>query len=202
MIYLRVRPRVTANVDEALWLKDVAGFIADARYKLNEMRIILPKGAGVWQVDAPQLIMQIMDQHPRETVRVLGDGIGWLHREKKKKDARSQKDSVRHSFARNAVSLFSFSALLLLLFFIGRDGLKWNALPYVASLLLGAAAYFARSRSVPSPVPKRGTLWGRAASLFSKRSRHTRHIADSTEFIATESNGKRATRSAEKRMKR
>lgn len=81
MIYLRVKPRVMALAGETLLLKDVAGFLADASCQLNEMRVMLPKSAGVWQVDALQLILQIREKHPDEVVNVLGDGLGWLHRE-------------------------------------------------------------------------------------------------------------------------
>ena len=196
MIYLRVRPRVTANVDEALWLKDVAGFIADARCRLNEMRIILPKGAGVWQVDAPQLIMQIMEKHPRETIQVLGDGMGWLHRETKRQKAAPGK---RRSIARAAVPAFLFVALMLLLFFTGRDDRSYsNVLPYIASLLLGAMVYFMRFRSVFSRLPKRGRSLIPIASLFHKR---TAHAAGSTDPNMTEGHGRRLIRSIEKRGK-
>ena len=151
MIYLRVRPRVTANIDEVLWLKDVANFIADASCRLNDMRIILPKGAGVWQVDAPQLILQIMEKHPRETVHVLGDGIGWLHREEKRPKAVRSK---RRSMAKAAASFVFLAAFAFLLFSMGRDG-RWNVLPYAASMLMGAIAYFARPQPMASPSPKR-----------------------------------------------
>jgi hypothetical protein len=146
VIYLRVRPRVSANAGEPLKLRDVAGFLADARCQLNEMQVILPKGAGVWQVDAPQLVMQIQEKHPGETVSVLGDGIGWLHREAGRKNAGK---SGRPSLARVAAVLLALSfagALFILLFRTGRDENRshWIALAYAASMLLGAAVYCAR----------------------------------------------------------
>lgn len=148
MIYLRVRQRVLAQAGETLRLKDVAGFLADARCKLNEMRVVLPKGAGVWQLDAPQLIMQIKEMHPEETVNVLGDGIGWLHRETTHDETKRR---GRYSVSRIAVALFAISvlgALLVLLYNMGHGENRpyLTVMPYVMSTLMGVAVYFSRKR--------------------------------------------------------
>lgn len=81
MIYIRIKKRVTAAEGEALVLSRVADVLADASFALSQMPVVLPKGKGVWQVDALQLILQIQERAPREIINVLGDGIGWLHRE-------------------------------------------------------------------------------------------------------------------------
>lgn len=81
MIYLRVKPRVMARVGERLTLSQVADVLAGAELRLGEMRIDLPNRSGIWQIDALRLIMQIRETYPQETINVLGDGVGWLHRE-------------------------------------------------------------------------------------------------------------------------
>ena len=87
MVYLRVKPRVLARVGEPLTLGDVADLLADARYRLADMRVSLPKGVGVWQVNALPLVVQIQEKLPDEVVNVLGDGIGYLHRENRRMPA-------------------------------------------------------------------------------------------------------------------
>lgn len=81
MVYLRVKPRVTAGVGQMLTLADVADTFSDARHKLGELRVSLPKGPGVWALDALPLVVQIQEQLPDEIVNVLGSGKGWLYRE-------------------------------------------------------------------------------------------------------------------------
>ncbi len=84
MVYIRIKPRIMAMVGETLALGDVADLLSDARLNLAQLRVSLPKGAGIWQVDALQLIVQIQEHAPDEVINVLGDGTGWLHRETKK----------------------------------------------------------------------------------------------------------------------
>lgn len=81
MIFIRVKPCVMANVGQVIKLGEVADFLADARFQLGTLPVTLPMGQGVWQMDALQLIVQIQDQYPEEIVHILGDGMGWLHRE-------------------------------------------------------------------------------------------------------------------------
>lgn len=85
MIYLRVKPRVNARVGDPLTLSDVADLLADASLGLNAIPVELPRGEGIWPLDALRLVLQIQPYAPQETVNVLGDGTGWLHREPHKR---------------------------------------------------------------------------------------------------------------------
>jgi hypothetical protein len=40
----------------------------------------MPRDTGVWLVDAGSILSVIYKQYPAETVRLLGDSIGWLRR--------------------------------------------------------------------------------------------------------------------------
>lgn len=94
MIYIRLKPRVIAMAGQALTLGDVVDLMADARFQLHRMQVALPKSQGVWQVDALQLVVQIQEMYPSEDVRVLGDGMGWLHREVNQTQAISAKKKL------------------------------------------------------------------------------------------------------------
>ena len=52
MIYLRLKPRVTARVNQPLALGDVADVLADASLGLNEIQLHLPAEEGIWPLDA------------------------------------------------------------------------------------------------------------------------------------------------------
>lgn len=81
MVYIRVKKRVTAEEGEPLTLSQVADVLADASLGISAMPISLPRGVGIWQMDALQLIVQLQAKVPGEVINVLGDGMGWLHRE-------------------------------------------------------------------------------------------------------------------------
>lgn len=81
MIYLRVKPRVMAAEGRTLRLCEVADWLGDARLRLDDMPVALPEKEGIWTIDALALIEQIQSRLPEETVYVLGDGTGWLHRQ-------------------------------------------------------------------------------------------------------------------------
>ena len=83
MIYLRMKPRVTARVGQKLTLADVADVLADASLSIGALPVSLPLEEGIWPLDALTLIMRISEKAPNETVNVLGDGTGWLHRQAK-----------------------------------------------------------------------------------------------------------------------
>ena len=83
MIYLRMKPRVTARVGQMLTLADVADVLADASLSIGALPVSLPLEEGIWPLDALTLIMRISEKAPNETVNVLGDGTGWLHRQAK-----------------------------------------------------------------------------------------------------------------------
>ncbi|MDR0897784.1 MAG: stage V sporulation protein AA, partial [Oscillospiraceae bacterium] len=137
MIYLRVKQRVTAPTGTRLMLGDVADVLADARLRLHEMPVALPRGRGVWQVEALQLIVQIQGRAPNEVVNVLGSGIGWLQRERTAPRARMKglRLSLLCAIPVAVGALFALYALL------GGAPPVGVALPYGLGILLGAGLY-------------------------------------------------------------
>ncbi len=173
MIYIRIKPRIMAMVGERLTLGDVADLLADARLNLHEMQVSLPLGLGIWQIDALQLIVQIQEQTPNEVINLLGDGMGWLHRETKKSRQLGQKGG-HGRWLRRAALCFVLSigiALMIGLFHIGggvpsaqadvsggptRQGLTHMLLlilPYVFGICLGIVLYLKLiARKATSPL--------------------------------------------------
>ena len=160
MVYIRIKKRVTAREGERLKLGQVADVMADAGLRLSQMPVALPRGAGIWQVDALQLILQMQEKAPGEVVNVLGDGIGWLHREAKASGGRKRAlDIARAAIA--CLLLFFGSALAIGWFHsdvnMGRAqaslyeavsgkapaGPLSVALPYAGGVLLGVLLYYA-----------------------------------------------------------
>ena len=80
MIYLKIKPRTVAPPGQPIVLGDVAHVLADAKWRLAELPIALPKERGIWLVDAVTILSELQRHCPGETVTVLGDSIGWLHR--------------------------------------------------------------------------------------------------------------------------
>lgn len=80
MIYLKIKPRTIAPPGQPIVLGDVAQVLADAKWGLAELPISLPKERGIWLVDAVTILSELQRHCPGETVTVLGDSIGWLHR--------------------------------------------------------------------------------------------------------------------------
>lgn len=80
MIYLKIKPRTVAPPGRPIVLGDVAQVLADAKWRLAELPIALPKERGIWLVDAVTILSELQRHCPGETVTVLGDSIGWLHR--------------------------------------------------------------------------------------------------------------------------
>ena len=172
VIYLRLKPRVTARVNQPLKLGDVADVLADASLGLSEIQLRLPAEEGIWPLDALSLIMQISAKAPEETINVLGDGTGWLHRQAKTAAER------RHAWGWQAlraailcVLLFAGSALTigwfhtdvnmqdaqaaLFRFVAGKapDSPLQVAIPYAAGVGLGAMLYYLRfKRDEVSPL--------------------------------------------------
>lgn len=160
MIYLRVKPRVNARVGDPLTLSDVADLLADASLGLNAIPVELPRGEGIWPLDALRLVLQIQPYAPQETVNVLGDGTGWLHREphKRAKGRALVWQTVRTALC--CLLLAVASALTIGWFHTDvnmadaqqalftavagqppRSAL-WIAIPYALGVLLGASLYY------------------------------------------------------------
>lgn len=143
MIFIWVKPRVIAKVGQAMKLGDVADFMADARFQLGELPIILPLGQGVWQMDALQLTLQIQDIYPDEVVHVLGDGIGWLHRE-------INQAIIKQDIKKPSYVLHAFAACFVL-----AVGCMFS-LPYSIGVLIAGSVYYVFiGRKVASPFPVR-----------------------------------------------
>ncbi len=165
MIYLRMKPRVTARVGQKLTLADVADVLADASLSIGALPVSLPLEEGIWPLDALTLIMRISEKAPNETVNVLGDGTGWLHRQAK--TAAEKRRAWGWQALRTAVVcvlLFAGSALTIGWFHTdvnmeetqtaifravaGREPASslWIAVPYAAGVGLGALLYYLRIR--------------------------------------------------------
>ena len=165
MIYLRMKPRVTARVGQMLTLADVADVLADASLSIGALPVSLPLEEGIWPLDALTLIMRISEKAPNETVNVLGDGTGWLHRQAK--TAAEKRRAWGWQALRTAVVcvlLFAGSALTIGWFHTdvnmeeaqtaifravaGREPASslWIAVPYAAGVGLGALLYYLRIR--------------------------------------------------------
>ena len=165
MIYLRMKPRVTARVGQKLTLADVADVLADASLSIGALPVSLPLEEGIWPLDALTLIMRISEKAPNETVNVLGDGTGWLHRQAK--TAAEKRRAWGWQALRTAVVcvlLFAGSALTIGWFHTdvnmeetqtaifravaGREPASslWIAGPYAAGVGLGALLYYLRIR--------------------------------------------------------
>ena len=165
MIYLRMKPRVTARVGQKLTLADVADVLADASLSIGTLPVSLPLEEGIWPLDALTLIMRISEKAPNETVNVLGDGTGWLHRQAK--TAAEKRRAWGWQALRTAVVcvlLFAGSALTIGWFHTdvnmeeaqtaifravaGREPASslWIAVPYAAGVGLGALLYYLRIR--------------------------------------------------------
>lgn len=165
MIYLRMKPRVTARVGQMLTLADVADVLADASLSIGALPVSLPLEEGIWPLDALTLIMRISEKAPNETVNVLGDGTGWLHRQAK--TAAEKRRAWGRQALRTAavcVLLFAGSALTIGWFHTdvnmeeaqtaifravaGREPASplWIAVPYAAGVGLGALLYYLRIR--------------------------------------------------------
>ena len=165
MIYLRMKPRVTARVGQMLTLADVADVLADASLSIGALPVSLPLEEGIWPLDALTLIMRSSEKAPNETVNVLGDGTGWLHRQAK--TAAEKRRAWGWQALRTAavcVLLFAGSALTIGWFHTdvnmeeaqtaifravaGREPASplWIAVPYAAGVGLGALLYYLRIR--------------------------------------------------------
>lgn len=165
MIYLRMKPRVTARVGQMLTLADVADVLADASLSIGALPVSLPLEEGIWPLDALTLIMRISEKAPNETVNVLGDGTGWLHRQAK--TAAEKRRAWGWQALRTTavcVLLFAGSALTIGWFHTdvnmeeaqtaifravaGREPASplWIAVPYAAGVGLGALLYYLRIR--------------------------------------------------------
>lgn len=165
MIYLRLKPRVTARVGQQLTLSDVADVLADASLQLGALPVFLPQQEGVWPLDALSLIMRVTEKAPDETVNVLGDGTGWLHRQTKT-PAEKRFARVLQALRTAAVCVLLFAGSALTIAWFHTDvnmedaqaalfraaaghapaSPLWIALPYAAGVGLGALAYYLRLR--------------------------------------------------------
>jgi len=160
VVYIRIKKRVTAREGERLRLGQVADILADAGLQLSQMPVMLPRGAGIWQMDALQLILQMQEKAPGEVINVLGDGIGWLHREAKPQGGGKRMfAAIRVAVA--CLLLFFGSALAIGWFHsdvnMGRAQASLYeavsgqppasplsvALPYAGGVLLGVLLYYA-----------------------------------------------------------
>lgn len=160
-----MKPRVTARVGQKLTLADVADVLADASLSIGTLPVSLPLEEGIWPLDALTLIMRISEKAPNETVNVLGDGTGWLHRQAK--TAAEKRRAWGWQALRTAVVcvlLFAGSALTIGWFHTdvnmeeaqtaifravaGREPASslWIAVPYAAGVGLGALLYYLRIR--------------------------------------------------------
>lgn len=165
MIYLRLKPRVTARVGQQLTLSDVADVLADASLRLGTLPVSLPQQEGVWPLDALSLIMRVTEKAPDETVNVLGDGTGWLHRQTKTPaEKRFARVLQVLRTAAVCVLLFAGSALTIAWFHtdVNMEDAQaalfravaghapssplWIALPYAVGVGLGALTYYLRLR--------------------------------------------------------
>lgn len=173
MVYLRVKKRVMAMVGEKLSLGDVADVMADARLSLSEMNIAMPRGAGIWPIDALQLIVQIQEKAPDEVVNVLGDGTGWLHRETKRAREIRKGGHIGYGLRAAAVCLLLAAGSALAIAWFHADVNMADAqnalykavaggapahpllvaLPYALGMAVGVALYYALiGRKTVSPL--------------------------------------------------
>jgi len=138
MVYLRIKPRVFARPGQKLTLGDVADSLSDARLRLSEMLVSLPRGEGVFLIDALQLIVQIQSRMPDEVVNVLGSGVGWLYREDIYGKTRARAVARAVSIAL-LLATGAFAALWLL----PGDPVRLllRMIPYALGVVLGASAY-------------------------------------------------------------
>lgn len=111
MIYLRIHPRSVIEPGKPVLLGEVAHVMADAKWRLAELTIPLPKDTGIWLVDAMAILTVLQKHCPEETVTILGDSIGWLHR------------TPRPLCARSVRRLMAFGALVML---AGIGALTWR----------------------------------------------------------------------------
>ncbi|MEG0768090.1 MAG: hypothetical protein RR482_10265 [Clostridia bacterium] len=81
MIYLTLKPRVTFAPGKSLRLMDVAQVLADASLHAAEMPLDLPGEKGIWKLEAMWILKQMRAHWPDESITVLGNEIGYLHRE-------------------------------------------------------------------------------------------------------------------------
>ncbi len=141
MVYLRVKARVIAPAGEPLTLGDVAILLADAKYRLGDLRVSLPKGTGVWQINALPLVVQIQEKLPDEVVNVLGDGIGYLHREAKRSTNGAEKRQLMRALLVLGLTVAACTALA-----VGHGAI----FVYAAGVALGACAFSALQKAPPT----------------------------------------------------
>ncbi|MDR2658125.1 MAG: hypothetical protein LBB86_09900 [Oscillospiraceae bacterium] len=80
MIAVRIKARSEMDSGEQVRISDVAYVISDARLDIGALTIPMPRDTGIWLVDAGSILSAIYKHYPHETVRLLGDSIGWLRR--------------------------------------------------------------------------------------------------------------------------
>ncbi|HML48103.1 MAG TPA: hypothetical protein PKE04_15280 [Clostridia bacterium] len=110
MIYLKIKSRTIAPPGQPIVLGDVAQVLADAKWGLAELPISLPQERGIWLVDAVTILSELQRRCPGETVTVLGDSIGWLHRSSR---GMTRKKLLRAAWAVTALALGAAAIALL-----------------------------------------------------------------------------------------
>ncbi|GHU69551.1 hypothetical protein FACS1894184_13760 [Clostridia bacterium] len=81
MIAIRIKSRTEMSSGTPVCINDVAYVISDAAIDAGALTLPMPRDAGIWLVDAGSILSAIYKQYPSQTVRLLGDSIGWLRRQ-------------------------------------------------------------------------------------------------------------------------
>lgn len=166
MIYLRMREATTFEPSQALCLADVADVLADASLGLHGLPVTVPRGVGVWKLDALSLIRSIQARYPKESVVLLGSAQGTL--------VCKRREKPRWAWMRAALVfalLFAGSAMAIAWFHAdvnmpeaqrsvaraltgsGEANPWWIALPYALGVGSGVAFYYALiGRKTASPL--------------------------------------------------
>ncbi|WP_102412074.1 stage V sporulation protein AA [Beduinella massiliensis] len=156
MIYLRMMETVECGVRDELRVKDVCDTLCDARIDLEDVTVSVPKEAGVYCVQAMQVVRAISARYPGEQVSLMGTGTTLLTR---RRDKRKKGLALRTAAA--FLVLLAGSALAIMWFHAdvnmfeaqkemyraitggGEPSALLVALPYALGVGLGVAFYYA-----------------------------------------------------------
>ncbi len=165
MIYCQLAPRLTLDIGQKLFLKDIAQVIGPA--EAEKLPLPCPDEEGTWQLDALLVTRTLQKAYPRENIAMMGADSCCIHRVKPQK--------------RDPTRLLRTVCALLVLVLGSALGLAWFhsdvdmpkamedvyalvtgqeisdprliTIPYVIGVALGAGVYYALlSRRTVTPL--------------------------------------------------